>query len=80
MNGGVGFRIQALHAYLAIHDDGDEGVIGVPTHVGIIPAIAADRTRLDELRPVVEKIAKAEGKRVKLVRFNNREVIEEIEP
>lgn len=73
---GVGFRIDAIHAYLAVHSDGDEGVVGVPTHAGIIPAIAADKTRLDELRPMVEQIAEAEGVEIKLVRFDQRTELE----
>jgi hypothetical protein len=73
---GVGFRIADLHAFLAVdRSDGDEGImaIGQPA----IPMIAADKTRLDLLRPYAEQIAKAGGFRVKLVRFTARIDVEE---
>lgn len=73
---GVGFRIKDLYAFLAVdRTDGDEGIMafGQPP----MPMIAADLTRLQELRPLAEKIASANGIRVKLVRFTTRTEIDE---
>lgn len=78
MQGGVGFRIKSLHAFLAIHDDDDEGVIGVLTPSGWMPAVAADQERLEEMRPQVERAVRATGMKVKLVRFDQRTDLEDI--
>lgn len=78
--GGVGFQIGTLWAYLAVHDDQDEGVISMPTVIGHMPLIGADRTRVESLRPHAEKIARATRKQVRLVRFDNRTVEETLEP
>jgi hypothetical protein len=77
---GVGFRIESLHAFVAIHSDGDEGVIGILTPSGWLPAVAADKKRLDELRPQVEAAAKVSPYPIKLVRFDQRTDLEEIKP
>lgn len=74
--GGVGFRIDAIWAFLTVHDDGDEGLISMPTAIGHMPLIGADRTRVESLRPHAEMVAKATKKPVRLVRFDTRTVEE----
>ena len=78
MSGGVGFRITRLWAYLAVHDDDDEGVIGMQTPDGWVPLVAADRARLASLRPYAEHVAASAGLVVRLVRFEQMTVEEEI--
>lgn len=78
--GGTGFVIHELWAYVAVHADSDEGVIGASINGMVMPLVAADRTRLDELRPYAERAAAFAGKPVKLVRFTAREDVETIEP
>lgn len=71
--GGVGFRIESLWAYLAVHADGDEGVIGGQIGFTSVPFVAADKRRLDQLRPVAEKAARLPGAPpIILVRFTTR--------
>jgi hypothetical protein len=75
--GGVGFKIESIYAYLAVHADGDEGVVGVPVAGTFVPAIAADRARLDQLRPVVQRLKTLRafeegGKEIVLVQFTQR--------
>lgn len=77
---GVGFIITEIWAYLAEHGDGDEGVLGVNIHGRMVPLIAADRRRLDELRPHAEMAAGHSGLPVKLVKFTNRIDVESIDP
>lgn len=74
----AGFRIESIWAYLAVAADDDEGVIGVYGPMGWIPAVAADRARLDALRPEVEAIARVTGQRIVLTRFDQRTDVEEI--
>jgi hypothetical protein len=75
-----GFRIGAIHAYVSVGEDDQEGIIGENIGGSWLPFIAADEHRLIQLRPIAERIAKASGRPVRLVRFSVREDIEVIEP
>lgn len=79
---GVGFVIGAVWAFVAVHDDGDEGIIGAAIGPGgsMMPFVAADKARVDDLRPLAVEMAKLTGKRVRLVRFDTRTDEEVIEP
>jgi hypothetical protein len=72
--GGVGFKIESIWAFLATHpDDQDEGIVALMTpNGGAMPAIAADQERLDLLRPRMRQLAEAMPNRIKLVRFDHR--------
>lgn len=77
-----GFRIESLWAYLSIDpDDDDEGVCAFQASDGTwMPLVAADKTRLDLLRPAAEHIANQTGQRIQLSRFMRISDIEIIEP
>lgn len=78
-----GFRIDGIWAWVAVDpDDGDEGVIGMYAgdDLGWLPLIAADRVRLDEMRPIAAAHALATRRPVTLVRFDVRTELEVIEP
>jgi hypothetical protein len=73
---GVGFRIDDIYAFLAVdREDGDEGIMGFGNPP--MPMIAADLTRLQQLRPLAEAMARAGHIRVKLVRFTTRTEMDE---
>lgn len=58
-------------------NDGEEGILGASGGGGVVmPMIAADRTRLEILRPEAEKIAANIPQDVKLIRLSHREDIE----
>lgn len=76
MTKGVGFVINDIYAYLAVHKDGDEGIVGFDG----TPLIAADLVRLQETRPIAEAIAKRTGMTIRLVRFTTRTELDVIEP
>lgn len=74
----VVFKIEAVHAFVAVGPDGEEGIIGMMMpDGGWMPMIAADRTRLEQLLPAAREQAVAlerqTGHKVKLVRFTTRE-------
>ena len=78
---GVGFVIQDIYAYLCIHDDGDEGIVGVQLADGAwLPLIAADLERLSILADYAEGVSRRTGKQIKLVRFTVREDLEVVNP
>jgi hypothetical protein len=73
-------RIEQIWAFLSV-DDGGEGVCAAPMgNLGAVPLIAADKTRLDAIRPLAQHIAKAFGKPVRLAKFTTREDVDIIRP
>lgn len=76
-----GFVIDSIQAFIAVGEDGDEGIIGAMMSNGMwMPFVAADMTRLLELKPKAIAIGKATGKVVKLARFMVREDVETFVP
>lgn len=70
----MGFRLESVHAFVCIDDDGDEGVIGETLSDGtMMPFIAGDAKRVEILRPMAKKIGRIAGKEIRLVRFSQRE-------
>lgn len=77
----MGFHIDAVHAFVMVGDDGDEGIPAFLTTEGVMmPLIAADLVRLERLRPMAAQIGRAAGKPVTLVRFHQRQDLEVIRP
>lgn len=73
-------RIDAIWAFVSVDpEDGNEGVIAgsLLGPDSLVPLIAADEARLASLMPVAHAIAKATGQTVRLVRFHQREVLQE---
>jgi len=77
----TGQTITEVSLFISMDDDGDEGIPAWLGPGGVwMPLLAADRTRLDDLRPMAQEIATASGRAVRLVRFTGMEEIEVIEP
>lgn len=76
----MSFRIETIHAFVAVDDDDEEGLTGFMSESGWMPMVAADPTRLESLRPIAQQIAAASGATIKLVRFSQREELEVIAP
>jgi hypothetical protein len=72
------------HVYLFVsvdEEDGNEGVIACSMGpVPLMPMIAADEKRLEQLIPRAEEIAKRTNKPIRLIKLSNREVIRDIKP
>ncbi len=79
---GTGQRINALYAWVALEDDGGEGVCAalLPGMPGMTPLIGADIARIDSYRPIAREIAKQTGKFVSLRKFTADGEQEIIEP
>lgn len=72
-------RINELWAWVATDEDSDdEGVMAAynPNMGGWVPLIGADRDRIESYRELVTDMA--QGKPIRLIRYLNREVIEEV--
>lgn len=76
----AGFVIKELWAFVAIDpEDGDEGVVGAELTPGMfMPFVAADGTRLEQLRDLARGIGRARNVTVKLIKLSTREDLEVI--
>lgn len=78
MNGEV--KIDQMFAYIVVDDDNTEGIPAFDGGGITMPMVGADMARIESLNPLAEVMAKRLGKKVTLVRFSVREVIEVFEP
>jgi len=65
--------------YAFVCDDfaaGMEGVVGANIMGTMMPLVGADMTRIEQLKPIAAQIAKATGKKIKLVTFTVRSELE----
>ena len=78
--GGLGFVIREVFVFVAVHGDGDEGVVGALIGGQWMLLVAADPVRVEALRPYAEHAARVSGKPVRLVRFSTRSELGVIRP
>lgn len=72
--------IDAMYAFIAVDEDG-EGVTAFQSpKMGWIPMVAADKDRVDSLRPIAQGIATQTGQRIVLAKFEQRTDLEILEP
>ncbi len=68
-------RIDKMYAFV-MEDTGpdDEGIIGAmaPNSGQWMPLVGGDMERMESLKPVAAAVARAAGKRLKLLVFDNR--------
>lgn len=72
-------RIDNIWAFLSL-DDGGEGVCAAPLGGMTVPLIAADKRRLDILKPIARVLAHKFAKPVRLAKFTTREDVEIYQP
>jgi len=74
-------KIERLFAYVATDpEDGDEGVCSVQIGQVHFPMVGADMERMESLRDRAEGIAHASGFEIRLMLFDNAQVIDTITP
>lgn len=74
-------RIARLWAFIAVDEDGDEGICAfLATSGGThFPMVAADPARVESLKPIARRPAAAvPGKRIELRRFGGTYEVEEV--
>lgn len=72
--------INEMFAFVAINDEGDEGLMSMQTERGQLPLVGADMERIDLLRPLAQKFAKDCETEVRLMKFSQMEVLETYAP
>lgn len=75
-----GFRITTIWVYTLVGGDNEEGIPSYLDGDTWMPMIAADRNRLEALRPFAQALADASGFAVHLSRFSERVELEAVEP
>lgn len=75
-------KITDIWAFVSV-DEGGEGIVGMTMELEegrktFMPFVCADEARVASLRPHAIGISKATGKKIKLVKFSQREEIEDI--
>lgn len=65
----MGFVVDELFAFIAVDDDGDEGIMAAMMGNTMMPLVFADLTRLPTFAPIADNIAKAAGIDYKLKHF-----------
>jgi hypothetical protein len=73
-------HIDGLWAFLAVDDDGDEGLCGFVSEGMWVAMVAADETRVRALRDFARAVAVSSNRPVRLVHFDHRSDVEVIEP
>jgi hypothetical protein len=72
-------KIDTMFAFISQDEQGNEGVVGMPTANGVMAMVGADMRMVDKLRPIAKQIAKHTKKKIVLIKFENRTDLEVIE-
>lgn len=72
-------KINEMYAFIC-EDKGpdDEGIVGMSVGSWIMPLVGADMDRVNSLLTYARDISRATGKKIKLIRFTDREDLKEI--
>lgn len=74
------FRILSMWAFVAVDEDGTEGVVGATTPLGFMPLVGADLARIESLKPYAQQVATVSGRPVTLAHFSVRTDQETLTP
>jgi hypothetical protein len=66
------FKIETVSCFVAVGDDGDEGVMGAKLGDTMMPLICADEARMADLFPIAKDIARETGMQFRVLQFQNR--------
>jgi hypothetical protein len=66
-----GFKIQKITAFIAVDENGTEGVMGAQMGHTVMPLVCADEIKVAKMFPIAEAIKHATGKDYKILQFNS---------
>lgn len=69
--------ITEMWAWVCTEPDGGEGIPAFEMNGHVMPLMGADKLRIESLRPMAQKVL-GQGLPVKLLKFSNMEVMEEL--
>lgn len=73
-------KVNEIYAYISFDSDGNEGVCAFMSGNTMLPMIAADPARLEQLEPIAKKLARLSPHPIELIKFSAREKVRQIEP
>lgn len=71
-------KIERMYAFVVTDDDGSEGIISMQFGATHMPLVGADMDRMTSLWPHAQRIGKMARKEVRLMLFDNGQVIDRI--
>jgi hypothetical protein len=77
-NQAAGHRAGEMFAFIAINEQGDEGLLGVMAPAGYLKFVASRKELIETMRPYAEEIARTTRQRVVLRRYVVAEDLEEL--
>lgn len=63
-------KITEMFAFISIDADGNEGVIGVSSTMGMLPLVGADMAHMETMKPTAMAVANITGLPVILIKFS----------
>jgi len=66
-----GFKVQRLTAFVAVNDNGTEGVIKAEIGNVILPLVSEEEIKIKTFYPIAEAIKLATGQEYKILQFTN---------
>ena len=73
------FVIEKLWAFVSRDEKGNEGLVAAPLSGMMMPMIAADKDRLESLKPIAKDIAKMTKQKIVLLEFSTKKEVEVID-
>ncbi len=74
-------KITEIYCFVSV-DEGGEGVIGQQVDMfngkTFMPFVCADKTRMEQLKPIAKKLSQESGKTIKLVKFKQRKEFKDL--
>lgn len=68
-----GFKIKTVTAFIAVDDDGDEGVMSIKIGDSFYPMVCGDEESIAQMLPHAIEAAKQSGKTFRVLQFSTRE-------
>lgn len=72
------YRITEMWAFISQDDNGNEGILGFDSPLGISPMMTTSPKVLESFRPIAVALASETGKKILLIKLTHRTDVEEI--
>jgi hypothetical protein len=72
--GSTGRVIEEIFVFMAVDDDGSEGIMGFKSREGWVPMVASEPQSVTVMAEIAAHMGEASHKKVHLVKFSAREI------
>ena len=74
------FKLNEMYAFVSVNEEGNEGILGMPSPHGVLPMFTADKKNLPKLMEGAQLFANSMDRKITVLKFSGREEVETIEP